>query len=59
MEKRVIIPTNNWDIALETAVEEADDVTVLVVDTEAKADLIRLRLNPTGKTVKIVIERIP
>jgi hypothetical protein len=52
--KEVITPAIGWHIALAAAIRDADDNTVLIVDTEEKANLAELAVARMGKTVPVV-----
>ncbi|MDO8492485.1 MAG: hypothetical protein Q7S34_02495 [bacterium] len=53
---RVVIPVVNWVVALADAVRNADDQTVIVVNTEEKKELALRAANRFGKTVIVEVE---
>lgn len=53
---RVVIPSNNWHIAIAEAIRNANNQTVIVVDTEEKKELVLRAAHRLGKTVTVEIE---
>jgi len=54
--KRIEIPSANWHMAIADAIEEANEPTVLVVNTEAKKELALSAAESMGKKELITVE---
>ena len=54
--KRIEIPSVNWHMAIADAIKEANEPTVLVVNTEAKKELALSAAERIGKKHLITVE---
>jgi len=55
-KKIIIIPSEDYNMAIANAIEEASEPTVLIVDTEAKKELALIAAKRMGKEDLIVAE---
>ena len=55
-KKIIIIPLEDYSMAIANAIEEASESTVLIVDTEAKKELVLIAAKRMGKEDLIVVE---
>ena len=55
-KKIIIIPLEDYSMAIANAIEEASESTVLIVDTEAKKELALIAAKRMGKEDLIVVE---